>query len=805
MKKNKIDKKQSLKIKRTVQETLPYIGIDDSEGVIQLTDTTFSKTYKLKDTNYQISQDEEQQIMFLAYADLLNYFDSSAKFQVTINNRPLNEDETANKILLPLNGDKNDIYRKDYNKILKRKLSEGKNNIHQDKYLTVTINEESMDRAIFKFIKIDAEIGALVRKIGKSSATAINTTDRLDLFYGFFNQYDEDGLQKSKKDVLSNSKVDFEAMRKQGITSKDLIAPESMRFENEYFKMGEKFAQVLFLQNTGSTLSDTFVSNLNGAGLTMMCTLSYDVIDKEKAVRIVKNQITNITSQVIDRQKKASKSGYTAYISPEMEHAENEARELLQDIIARGQNMFLLTMTLVHTADTLEELKENSETLIKLGKVAGCNIKKLTYQQEVGLTSTLPLGFNKLQIKRTLTSESAAVFMPFNAVELLEKGGNYYGLNTISHNLILLDRLNLQNQNGFILGTPGSGKSFAAKMEMISTILNKPNAKVRIIDPEGEFAVLANALGGKVIKITPSGKNHINLFDLDAKYSDNDNPLTMKTDFILSIVATCLGQGYDLSPTHKAIVERCVRQTYAELLTTYDAKTGRYNESKMPTLRTFYQTLMNQPEYEARDIALALEIYACGSFDTFSHQTNVGSLDDNFIVYDIRDVGANIKSLALQIILDNVWMSMIRNKQKGLTTYLYIDEAHLLFANNASAKYLQEIFKRARKWGGVPTCISQNVSDILENQYASTIFSNCDFVQMLNQSPTDKMILAQMFNISDRQLNFITNASQGEGLIHTSKCLIPFVNKIPEHSKLYKLMTTKPTETHELYETKNKK
>lgn len=798
-KENKKKKKIELKVKRTVQDTLDFIGIDGEEGVIQISDKKFTKSYLLSDINYQIAKEDEQESLFLEYSKLLNYFDSSMKFQITINNKPLNEEEIKKSILLPMVGDKNDEYREDYNKnILLKKLSEGKNNIQQEKYLTIQIEAESMDEAIKRFRGIDNDIISLCNNIGRSKATPVSSTDRVEVLYDFFNP--ETKMDKKYDDKLLNGKLDFDNLRKQGMSVKDLIAPASLEFEKDHFKIGDKYAQVIFMKSLGSALADTFLSQLNGCGLEMMCSLNYEPVDREEAVKAVKRQLVNINEEITKRQSKAAQSGTIAYITPEQEAADAEGRALLEDITLKGQNMFMLTLCIVHTAVDLDDLRKNRDVLIKIAKISGVDLKVLTMQQERGLTSTLPLCNNQIKIKRTLTTESSAVFMPYNAVECLQKGGSYYGVNSISSNLILLDRNTLQNQNGFILGTPGAGKSFAAKMEMISVILNHPKARVSVIDPEGEFRVLANALGGKIVKITPSGSIHINPLDLDSKYSDKDDPLTMKLDFMLSLIATCWGEDYTLTPFHKAIIERALRQTYATYLKSYNRETDSYDKSLTPVFDDFRKTLLAQKEPEAKDIALAIEMYTQGVFNAFSSQTNIGELNEHFVVYDIKDMGNTIKSLALQIILDNIWQNMIANKLKGLRSYLYIDEAHILFANNFAARYLQEVYKRSRKWGASCTCISQNVADILRNEYAETILANSSMIIMLNQAPTDKVILASMLNISETQLNYITNAPAGSGLIYTTNCLIPFKNNIGTDTKLYKLMTTKPNETNELYD-----
>ena len=475
-----------------------------------------------------------------------------------------------------------------------------------------------------------------------------------------------------------------------------------------------------------------------------------------------------------------------------MLRAKDEADKTLSDMTSRNQKMFYVTFVLTHFADDIEMLKEQLTQILTVSQKHMVRLAKLNMQQEVGFNASLPLGVNKLETKRLLTTETASLFIPFSAQELSQNGGIYYGLNAVSHNLILFDRTKSQNANGIILGTPGSGKSFSAKREIISVLLNT-NDDVYIVDPEREYAPLAELFGGEVVRIAAGSKVYLNPMDMDLNYANDDDPVTLKADFICSLCETILGGKYGLSQSQNSIIDRCVRQIYQPYLNWLNQhpEKGSCDLKHMPTLRLLYDVLLRQPEPEAKQIALALERYATGSLDTFAHTTNV-DVKKRFVVYDIKDVGSGMKEMGLQICLNDIWNRTISNKQKyNKRTWFYIDEFYLLTQTDSSAKFLQEIFKRTRKWGGVPTGITQNVEDMLVSKEARSIIANCQFVMMLNQAPTDKQELAKMFNISPAQLSYITNADTGQGLIYTGKSIVPFIDKYPTNTKTYAAMTTK--------------
>lgn len=781
------------KVPKTSQSTIPYRAAYDN-GIIEIEQGIFSKSYFIDDVNFKIASQNDQDDIFLKYGDMLNMFDHNEKIEVTVFNRSVVREKFEQEVLMENKYDGLDEYRQESNEILLEKMSEGKNNITKERYLTLTIEAKDYDDAVNTFVHRDAEISAAIKRINGSETSPLNLTERLSVLYDIYNPNASEplALQKVIKGKTVSS-FDVEELKKQGLTTKDAIAPTVIRFNNDNTLLGETYAQTLFLQGLPSFLSTDFMSELNDLPFNLLTTVHFNSMRQDKAMSLIKRQIVNINSNVIDKQKRASKSGYSAdLISPELLRAKDEADKTLSDMTSRNQKMFYVTFVLTHFADDIEMLKEQLTQILTVSQKHMVRLAKLNMQQEVGFNASLPLGVNKLETKRLLTTETASLFIPFSAQELSQNGGIYYGLNAVSHNLILFDRTKSQNANGIILGTPGSGKSFSAKREIISVLLNT-NDDVYIVDPEREYAPLAELFGGEVVRIAAGSKVYLNPMDMDLNYANDDDPVTLKADFICSLCETILGGKYGLSQSQNSIIDRCVRQIYQPYLNWLNQhpEKGSCDLKHMPTLRLLYDVLLRQPEPEAKQIALALERYATGSLDTFAHTTNV-DVKKRFVVYDIKDVGSGMKEMGLQICLNDIWNRTISNKQKyNKRTWFYIDEFYLLTQTDSSAKFLQEIFKRTRKWGGVPTGITQNVEDMLVSKEARSIIANCQFVMMLNQAPTDKQELAKMFNISPAQLSYITNADTGQGLIYTGKSIVPFIDKYPTNTKTYAAMTTK--------------
>lgn len=786
----KSKKKASLKIPKTVQQSIPYVAVYEDSGIIEIEDGVFSKAYLLKDINYQIAKMQDQEEMFIRYGEFLNSFDSSVRFQIVIINKNMDQQEFEVKTLLKPCYDEYDGLRDEYNAMLLDKMREGRNNMTKEKYLVCAINEKSYEAAKNRFLHLDVDISTNVKKIGGSDATPLTTIERLETLYDVYN-VGQEGMfgAKLQKHGQNIEYFTFEHMRKLGLTTKDCIAPPIMEFKRDHMIIGDKFARALFLKDLPSFLGDTILADLTNLNSNMVTSIQYTSVPSEKALKIVRNQMININANMVERQKKASKAGYSIdLISPELQKAQEEANELLQDLTSKNQKMFLINLVIVHFADSLEELNADTETVQTVARRSLCEIKNLLGQQEYGLATVLPLCNNKLAIDRTLTTESVSVFMPFVTQELLQADGMYYGLNAVSRNLLLINRKLGKNMNGFIFGTPGSGKSFSAKREMMNVYLGT-NDDIIVIDPECEYGRMAELLGGEIIRIAAGSDVHINPMDMDPDYADQDDPISLKSDFLISLCEIAVGERYGLTAIQRSIIDRCCRMVYEDYILSKDAN-GKCDKAKLPTLMDFQAKLEEQPGYDAEQLATSLELYTKGSLNLFARHTNVNT-DSRFIVYNIKDVQANIKSLAMLVVLDSVWNRIIENRAKGRNTWFYIDEIYLLFKTDTSANFLRDLWKRARKWGAVPTGITQNVTDLLSSEIARTMLSNCDFVQMLNQAPIDRSTLAELLNISTTQLSYITNSSPGEGLIYNGSSILPFKDNFPKNTKMYQAMTSK--------------
>lgn len=783
---------------QTVQQTIPYTAVY-SNGIIETVPGTYTKCYLLHDVNFKTAADEEQETIFTDYGNLLNTFGHEVNAEITIFNRNIDQDKFRENTLLKMQHDGFDTYREEYNKILEGKINEGRNNIIHEKYLTVAIQAGGIDEAVATFSRLDTDIAARIKKINNVETLPMTTEERLSVLYDIYN-LDSEIPFNSKMTVKGKTASNFDLawLKKQGITTKDIIAPPSMYFQSNYFKVGETFARTLYIDNLPTYLSTDLLPEITSTACNMLVSVHFDSMKQEKAVKLIRNQSVNINSNVVDAQKKAARSGYDpSLISPELLKAQREAERIMSDITSRNQKLFLLTMVVTVFAEDKEELEKNTKMVQSVASRFLCSLKVLQYQQEPGFCTSLPLGTNKIYVQRLLTTEAASLFIPFSAQELSQKNGMYYGLNAVSRNMLLFNRMNSKNANGVILGTPGSGKSFSAKREMLNVFLGT-NADIYIIDPEREYTPLAALFGGEVVKIAAGSKTYINPLDMDLDYADDDDPITLKSDFIGSLCETIIGGKYGLAPIQKSVIDRCVRlvyQPYMEHMKRLSIanKDITCDKNAMPTLNDFYELLLQQPEPEAQNIALALELYCLGSLDTFAHKTNVKT-NSRFVVYDIKDIGTGMKEMGLQVCLNDIWNKIIENKRKNKKTWFYIDEFYLLTQTESSARFLQQIWKRARKWGGVPTGITQNVEDLLASKEARGIINNCDFVLMLNQSPLDRIELGHMLNISPTQMGYITNADAGQGLIYTGKFIVPFLDKFPSGNSLYRAMTTKPDE-----------
>ena len=801
-KKDKKDKGPSLKINKTVQESIPYMSISPN-GIMELEPGVYSKSYRFEDMNFRTANNEEQTQIFEKFSELLNIFDSDVRLELTIYNRKTTAEMSAKNVLLEYKMDNLNIYREEYNNMLLDKMKEGRNNILKDKFLTVTIKAKNIEEAYIKLAKVDSDINLAVKRINHQDTVPMTGEERLEVLHQIYAEDESDALLRNIEiDGKHVKKFDFKQMEEQKLTTKDIIGPSVISFKSNYTLIGDsKYAQTIYIKSLPTYISAAILPEVTDINAEMLLSIHYNKLRADKAQGLIKRQLLNINSNVIDAQKNAIKAGYDpSLISPELKRAQNEAEGLMNDLSQRNQSLILTTFAITLFANSEEEIEQNYEMLKSVMAKYICEIGVLKWQQERGFATSLPIGRCDIYTDRLLTTESAAIFIPFSSQELSQRNGMYYGLNAVSRNLILWNRKNSKNMNSCIFGTPGSGKSFSAKREMVNVLLNTED-HVYVIDPEREYTQLAEHLGGTVIKIKTGGDVYLNPLDMDMNYGKDDdnanvNPIAMKVDYIAGLFEAMAGRGTVLSSNQLSILDRCVNAVYTKYIEHMNQVMSQNpnitcDTSKAPTLRDLYELLTNQPEYEAQSLALCAERFCIGTLDNFAHHTNVNT-NNRFIVYDIKDMGDSMKELGLKVCLNAIQNQTITNKGKGIYTQFYVDEAHLLIQSPSSASYINQIIKRARKWQGLPCLLTQNVSDFLLSREACTIISNCDFIVMLNQAQADKLQLAQMLNISAVQMTYITNADPGHGLIYNGKGIVPFVDRFPTNTQLYYIMSTRP-------------
>lgn len=763
--------KEKFVVPKGVQDVIPVNGLY-SDGIFLIGKDKYAKTYKFEDINYAVASREDKEGMFLEYSELLNAFDSGVTTKITINNRRLNKSDFEDTILIPNANDNLDVYRDEYNKILVDKAT-GTNSIVQDKYVTLSINKNSLEEARNYFARVGADLINHFNRLG-SKCVELSGTERLRIIHDFYRTGEETNFRFEM----------LETMRK-GHSFKDFICPDTFEFKKDYFKMGERYSRVIFLREYASYIKDSFVADLTDLNQNLMLSIDVVPIPTEEAVREVENRVLGVETNIANWQRRQNQNNnFSATIPYDMEQQRKESKEFLDDLTARDQRMMVAVITLVHTADSKAQLDSDTESILTTARKHLCQMATLKYQQMDGLNTALPFGIRKINALRTLTTESLAVFMPFRVQEIQHTGGIYYGQNVISKNMIVADRKKLLNGNSFILGVSGSGKSFTAKGELVNLMLSS-DADIIVIDPEREYGELIKAMGGQVVNISATSNNHINAMDMNSEYGDGANPVILKSEFILSLCEQLIG-GTTLGAKQKSIIDRCTANVYHQYI-----KNG-YTGTP-PTLQDFREELLAQEEPEAKDIALAIELFTNGSLNTFAKETNVDT-ENRLICYDILDLGKQLMPIGMLVVLDNILNRITENRAKGKTTFIFIDEIYLLFQHEYSANFLFTLWKRVRKYGAYATGITQNVDDLLQSHTARTMLANSEFIVMLNQASTDRIELAKLLNISDLQMSYITNVDAGNGLIKVGSSLVPFVNKFPHNTKLYKLMTTKPGE-----------
>lgn len=768
--------KEKLHIPRSVQQVIPVKRVWP-DGV-WMVGNKYSKCWRFTDINYEIASKEDKTAMFLDYSELLNSLDSSATTKITICNRRINKKEFEKSILIPMQDNELDGYRREYNQMLMDKVTDVSNSIMQDRYITVSVAAKDIAEARSFFNRVDAELTTHLAQLS-SSCEPLDTVDRLRLLHGFFREGEETMFS-----------MDLREMMKNGRSFKDTVCPDSFRFESDYFQMGERFGRVLFLKEYASYLKDSFVSKLCELNRSMFFSIDFIPVPTDEAVREVENRMLGVETNITNWQRRQNQNNnFSAVIPYDMELQRKETKEFLDDLTTRDQRMMFGLVTLVHTADTKEQLDRDTETLLAIGRQNLCQIAVLRYQQMDGLNTAMPYGLRKINALRTLTTESAAVLMPFRAQEIMEPGGVYCGVNALSGNLIIIDRKQLINGNGFILGVSGSGKSFFAKREIIFLLLFT-NDEIIIADPQNEYTPLVMAMGGAAFDMSPTSPFHLNAMDLALGYGDNANPLIAKSEFTLSFLEQIMGGTGRLTAMDKSLVDRCLSKIYAEYL-------GSNYTIQPPTLVDLHKALKQQRLKRADELALAMEMVSTGNLDMFAHQTNI-DVNNRLISFGIRDLGKQLRTPGMLVMTDAIRNRVARNRERGIRTHVFIDEMHIFFANDLSATFFSESWKQFRKDGALATGITQNVEDCLKSVTARTMLANSEYLVMLNQAPTDRAELAKLLHISDNQLSYITNAGYGKGLLKCGSSIVPFIDQFPKDTKMYRLMSTKPGEIEEI-------
>ena len=767
-KRSKDDKVKKPRVKKTVQQTLPYISFCDNY-ILEVEPNRYSKTYKFDDLNYTIASNEEQELIFTSYCDVLNSFDSSIDIQITMHNNKVNRDDFEKRVLLKHKGiDKDfDRYIDVYNSMLTEKMEHGQSDTIRNKYITISLQAPDFETAENKFTTVDMELNKAFQRIG-TNIRPLTSNERVRIMADIFRGVDERIPELDKK-----------AFKRRA--DKAWCCPDYFEFKPRYFMYNDKFARVCFVKDFPSTLTDDLLTDISDTNLNVITTVNIAPVDTYKALKMVNHQITSMTAEKIQAEKKAIKGGYSPdSINYNLRYSLDQAHDLLDSMQSKNQKIYDVNIIIMVINDSYEQLETDTSTIESVVRKHVCNLGTLFIQQEKGLQSVLPLGYCPIKIRRTMTTESAAVLLPFSVKELLDHKGMYYGLNELSNNMILLNRLDLNNANGFIVGQSGTGKSFVGKREMLNVFLATDD-DIIIIDPEREYTKLVESLKGQIVKVSAASDTHINPMDMSANYSDDESPLKMKVDFMLSFFSCLVGKE-GLSSTDQGIIDRCLTLTYGKYLQTFD-------EEDLPTLNEFYDVLRSQPESEAEKLALSFEVYIKGNLNVFSHKTNV-ELKNRVICFDIVDLGKQLKTLGMLIVLDYVWNRLTENRAKGRKTWIYMDEIYLLFSNEYSSNFLFELYKRARKWGGIPTGITQNVEDLLRSQTARAMLANAEFIIMLSQAASDRAELKDILNISDELMEYVTSVDKGHGLISYGGSLVPFKDEFP-HNELYGLMTSK--------------
>ena len=759
------------KVPRSVQDAIPIRKIW-ADGIFQV-GNQYSKSWSFTDINYAIADKDDKMAMFLDYCALLNALDSGASAKITIHNRRIDKEAFERSVLLPLHGDALDHYREEFNEMLRAQVTGTSNSMVRERYLTVSIVKRNIDEARTYFARVGTDLVTHLAKLS-SVAAELSTPDRLRLLRDFFKAGQPPAFD-----------FDLRQHAKRGHSFKDWLCPDSMEFAADHFQIDARFGRVLYLQDYASYIKDSFISELCDLDRSMMLSIDILPVPTDEAARQMQNTLLGVETNIANWQRKQNAANnWSATIPYDMELQRKETKEMLDDLTTRDQRMMFGLVTLVHIADSQQQLDSDTETLQSVGRKHLCQLSTLRWQQKDGLDTVLPYGLRRIQALRTLTTERTAVLIPFRAQEILQPGGIYYGQNAVSKNMIVADRTKLLNGNSFRLGVSGSGKSMSAKEELVQIALATED-DILILDPESEFGHLTRALGGEVIQISATSDTHINALDMDRSYGDERNPIVAKSEFVLSLYEQLVGGG-QVTAKEKSILGRCTELVYQPYI-----RNGY--QGTLPTLRDFYRLLKMQPEPEAQGLALASELFITGTLNTFAKYTNVDT-QARIIDYDIRELGEQLMPLGMLVTLDAIYNRVIQNSKNGRRTWIYCDEFYLLFKYEYSANFFYKLWKRIRKYNGLITGLTQNCDELLRSDTARLMLANSEFLILLNQSATDREELAKLLHISDTQLGYITDVPAGCGLIRCGGQLVPFTNAFPQNTDLYRLMSTRPGE-----------
>ena len=759
----------------SAQQTIPYIAMHP-DGICQLPGGLYTKTLEYEDINYAVASTEDQTAIISGWSACLNYFDSSLPFQLSFVNRR-SRSGSRYKVNISEADDRFNSVRTEYTGMLKNQIAKSNNGIERAKYVTFCIPAENVAAARPRLERVEADVIGNFKRLGVQSQP-LDGRERLALLHGQLHPGSREPFRFKWADIAHT-----------GMGTKDFIVPDSFDFrQSRSFRVGQTWGAASYLQIMASELSDKLLLEILELDAELTVTMHIQTVDQVKAIKTVKGKISDIDKMKVEEQRKATRAGYDPDIlPPDLVTFSKDAAELLADLQSRNERMFLLTFLIVNTAPTRERLENDIFTVNGIAQKYNCAVKRLDWQQEQGYMSSLALGYNGIEIQRGMTTSSTAIFVPFMTRELRMDGPSlYYGMNALSHNVIMADRKKLKSANGLYLGSTGSGKSFAAKRELLNVFLAIPQDRIIVVDPMGEYAPLVERLGGQVIEIAPDSPNHISPMDVQMDMGGGDSPLSLKADFLLSLCELVVGGRDGLQPIEKTVIDRAVQMIYQP----YFADPRPEN---MPVLGDLLDALMAQGIPEAERVAQALDLYVNGSLNFFNHRTTV-DIRNRLVCFDIKGLGKNLKKPGMLIVQDAVWNTVTVNRSIGRATWYFVDEFHLLLKEEQTAAYSAEIWKRFRKWGGVPTGATQNPKDLLSSPEIENILENSDFIYLLNLSAGDRKLMTERLNISAEQLAYVTNADPGSGLLFFQNVILPFRDEFPKDTELYKLLTTKPSE-----------